>query len=232
HGLPNRSGLIACDNDTTSDPDRIMTRTPGHHAANPAKNPQNEPRALWVQTYSEPSSGNMRPSWAVTKPPGIRNVRNPRPQKTNAAGPANCTVDAFGMNRTRATKMTTDRRSSAPCRPEWEPLSRRSSPARRSWLGHWSHLPWNTSHEHPRAVCSIRPGPPSHGIDARFNGGAPALTRAPCYRGSLPSIPAARPNWVAGQERGRARDLSCANAMPPRTPPQSRAATTAYRASV
>src|SRR5262249_29588268 len=104
---PNRSGLIACDNDATSDPDRIMTRTPGHHAANPAKNPQNEPRALWVQTYSEPSSGNMRPSCAVTKPPGMRNVRNPRPQKTNAAGPANCTVDAFGMNRTRATKMTT-----------------------------------------------------------------------------------------------------------------------------
>src|SRR5499427_11143656 len=107
HGLVNKLALIACASVTTSDPDRIMTRTPGHHAANPAKNPQNEPRALWVHTYSEPSSGNMRPSWAVTKAPGIRKVRNPRPQNTNAADPANCTVDAFGMNRTRATKMTT-----------------------------------------------------------------------------------------------------------------------------
>src|SRR5215471_7882402 len=107
HGWENTLGLIACDRDTTSDPDKIMTRTPGHHAANPAKNPQNEPRALWVHTYSEPSSGNMRPSWAVTKAPGIRNVRNPRPQNTYIADPANCTVDAFGMNRTRATKMTT-----------------------------------------------------------------------------------------------------------------------------
>jgi len=107
HGLVNRVGSIACDSDTTSAPARIMTRTPGHHATNPAKNPQNGPRAFWVHTYSEPSSGNMRPSCAVTRAPGIRNVRNPRPQNTNAADPANCTVDAFGMNRTRATKMTT-----------------------------------------------------------------------------------------------------------------------------
>src|SRR5690349_24746783 len=107
HGLVNRVGSIACDSDTTSAPARIMTRTPGHHATNPAKNPQNGPRAFWVHTYSEPSSGNMRPSCAVTRAPGIRNVRNPRPQNTNAADPANCTVDAFGMNRTRATKMNT-----------------------------------------------------------------------------------------------------------------------------
>src|SRR5215469_9034835 len=107
HGLLNKLELIDCESDTTRDPDKIMTRTPGHHAANPAKKPQNEPRALWVHTYSEPSSGNIRPSWAVTKAPGMRNVRNPRIQKTYAAEPANCTVDAFGMNRTRATKMTT-----------------------------------------------------------------------------------------------------------------------------
>src|SRR5690348_6445011 len=107
HGLVNKLELTDWESDTTSEPDRIMTRTPGHHATNPAKNPQNGPRALWVHTYSEPSSGNMRPSCAVTKAPGIRNVRNPRPQNTNAADPANCTVDAFGMNRTRATKMTT-----------------------------------------------------------------------------------------------------------------------------
>src|SRR6266581_6217289 len=107
HGLVNKLELIACESDTTSDPDRTMTRTPGHHAANPAKNPQNEPKALWVHTYREPSSGNMRPSCAVTKAPGMRNVRNPRTQNTYDADPANCTVDAFGMNRTRATKMTT-----------------------------------------------------------------------------------------------------------------------------
>src|SRR5262249_38697955 len=58
-GLENRLESIACESDTTRDPDRIMTRTPGHHAANPAKNPQNEPRALWVHTYREPSSGNI-----------------------------------------------------------------------------------------------------------------------------------------------------------------------------
>src|SRR5215471_13484349 len=107
HGLLKRVGVIACDSDTTREPARIMTRTPGHHAANPAKNPQNEPRVLWVHTYSEPSSGNIRPSCAVTKAPGMRNVTKPRTQYTNAPGPANCTVDAFVMNKTRATKMTT-----------------------------------------------------------------------------------------------------------------------------
>src|SRR6516164_3464649 len=106
-GLANKLELIDCASETTSDPDRIMTRTPGHHATNPAKNPQNEPRALWVHTYSEPSSGNMRPSCEVTKAPGIRKVMNPRPQNTYAADPANCTVDEFDTNRTRATKMTT-----------------------------------------------------------------------------------------------------------------------------
>src|SRR5215469_2144683 len=107
HGWLNRLELMAWESVTTSDPVRTMTRTPGHHATNPAKNPQNGPRAFWVHTYSEPSSGNMRPSCAVTKAPGIRNVRNPRPQNTNAADPANCTVDAFATNKTRATKMTT-----------------------------------------------------------------------------------------------------------------------------
>src|SRR5262249_16603809 len=107
HGLPNRLGLIACASVTTSVPDKIMTRTPGHHATNPAKNPQNEPRALWVHTYSEPSSGNMRPSWAVTRAPGMRNVRNPRPQNTYIAEPAGCTLAAFDTNSTSATKMTT-----------------------------------------------------------------------------------------------------------------------------
>src|SRR6516162_7418164 len=107
HVLVKRLALIACESDTTSDPVRTMTRTPGHHATNPAKNPQNEPRALWVHTYSEPSSGNIRPSCAVTRAPGMRNVRNPRIQNTYIAEPANCTVDEFDTNRTRATKMTT-----------------------------------------------------------------------------------------------------------------------------
>src|SRR5215467_3014023 len=98
HGWLNRLGLIACASVTTSDP--VRTMTPGHHATNPAKNPQNEPRALWVHTYSEPSSGNIRPSCAVTKAPGMRNVMNPSPQNTNDAGPANCTVDEFDTNRT------------------------------------------------------------------------------------------------------------------------------------
>src|SRR5215469_5731680 len=82
HGLENSVGLIDCASETTSEPERIMTSTPGHHAANPAKNPQNEPSALWVQTYNEPSSGNMRPRCAVIKAPGMRNVRNPSIQNT------------------------------------------------------------------------------------------------------------------------------------------------------
>src|SRR5215469_3947936 len=106
-GLVSRLGSIPWIRATISVPVRPMTRTPGHHATNPAKNPQNEPRVLCVHTYSEPSSGNMRPSCAVTRAPGIRKVRNPRTQYTNIPGPANCTLDEFVTNRTRATKMTT-----------------------------------------------------------------------------------------------------------------------------
>src|SRR5919109_3242556 len=80
---------------------------PGHHATKPAKNPQNGPRTLCVQTYSDPSSGNIRPSCAVTKAPVIRNVRNARIQKMNTDGPANCTPAALLMNSTIATKITT-----------------------------------------------------------------------------------------------------------------------------
>ena len=39
-----------------------ITIGPGHQATNPAKNPQKGPSALWVQTYRDPSSGNIRPS--------------------------------------------------------------------------------------------------------------------------------------------------------------------------
>jgi hypothetical protein len=62
---------------------------PGHQATKPAKNPQNGPRTLWVQTYSDPSSGNIRPSWAVTNAPVMRNVANPTIQNTKIEGPAN-----------------------------------------------------------------------------------------------------------------------------------------------
>ena len=80
---------------------------PGHHATKPAKNPQNGPSTLWVQTYSEPSSGNIRPSWAVTNAPVIRNVANATIQKMNTDGPANCRPAALLMNNTIATKITT-----------------------------------------------------------------------------------------------------------------------------
>src|SRR6476469_8851748 len=78
---------------------------PGHQATNPAKNPQKGPSTLWVQTYSDPSSGNIRPSWAVTNAPVIRKVANPTIQKMNMDGPANCTPAALLMNSTTATKM-------------------------------------------------------------------------------------------------------------------------------
>ena len=65
---------------------------PGHQATKPAKNPQNGPSTLCVQTYSDPSSGNIRPSWAVTNAPVIRKVANPTIQKTNTDGPANCSA--------------------------------------------------------------------------------------------------------------------------------------------
>src|SRR5215469_11684275 len=159
HGLVNKLELIDCASDTTRVPDRIMTRTPGHHATNPAKNPQNEPRAFWVHTYSEPSSGNMRPSCAVTKAPGMRNVRNPSPQNTKAADPANCTVDAFGMNRTRATKMTTRSKEFSTLVTRVgatlsEIISRSEIAARSPVMSAaMEHLP-----RAPAAVCSTWPG--------------------------------------------------------------------------
>ena len=79
---------------------------PGHHATNPAKNAQNGPRALWVQTYSDPSSGNIRPSCAVTMFPGIRNVRNATIQMMNIDGPLGASPAELLMNSTMPTKMT------------------------------------------------------------------------------------------------------------------------------
>src|ERR671936_378505 len=90
---------------TTASPVAAMTRIPGHHAQKPAKKPQNGPSAFCVQTYSEPSCGNIRPSWAVTNAPGIRNARKPSSQYVYADGPARWIADAFTMNRTIATKM-------------------------------------------------------------------------------------------------------------------------------
>src|ERR671936_413609 len=90
---------------TTASPVAAMTRMPGHHAQKPAKKPQNGPRAFCVQTYSEPSCGNMRPSCAVTSAPGIRKATKPRIQNVYAAGPARWIAEAFTMNRTIATKM-------------------------------------------------------------------------------------------------------------------------------
>src|SRR2546426_6371635 len=60
----------------------------------------------------DPSSGNIRPSWAVPNAPVIRNVRNATIQYGNMAGPATCTPAELLMNRTMATKMTT--RSNGP----------------------------------------------------------------------------------------------------------------------
>src|ERR687887_641034 len=55
---------------TTASPVAAMTRIPGHHAQKPAKKPQKGPSAFCVQTYSEPSCGNMSPSCAVTSTRG------------------------------------------------------------------------------------------------------------------------------------------------------------------
>src|SRR5881409_2883917 len=54
----------------------------------------------------------MRPSWAVTKAPVIRNVRKATVQKMNIDGPAACVPAELMMNRTIATKTTT--RSNGP----------------------------------------------------------------------------------------------------------------------
>src|SRR5438067_4707987 len=93
-------------------PAATSTSGPGHQATNPAKNPQKGPRTFWVHTYSDPSSGNIRPSCAVTNAPVMRKVANARIQKTYMDGPANCTPDELLMNRTIATKTTT--RSNGP----------------------------------------------------------------------------------------------------------------------
>src|SRR5262245_26204992 len=101
-----------CAKFATRIPMKTIEIGPGHQATNPAKNPQKGPRTLWVHTYSEPSSGNIRPSCAVTNAPVIRKVANPTIQKMNTDGPANCRPAALLMNRTTATKMTT--RSNGP----------------------------------------------------------------------------------------------------------------------
>src|ERR671930_1663945 len=90
---------------TTASPVAAMTRIPGHQAQKPAKNPQKGPSAFCVQTYSDPSCGNIKPSCAVTSAPGIRKARKPRIQYVYAAGPARWIADALTMNRTIATKM-------------------------------------------------------------------------------------------------------------------------------
>src|SRR5919206_3618851 len=86
-----KNAATCCAKFATRIPAATMTSGPGHQATNPAKNPQNGPRTLWVQTYSEPSSGNIRPSCAVTNAPVIRNDANAIGQNTNIDGPANCT---------------------------------------------------------------------------------------------------------------------------------------------
>ena len=96
----------------TKTPMTTIVIGPGHHATKPAKNPQKGPSTLWVQTYSEPSSGNIRPSWAVTNAPVIKKVRNATTQKMNMDGPAACVPAELMMNRTIATKITT--RSNGP----------------------------------------------------------------------------------------------------------------------
>src|ERR671929_134597 len=90
---------------TTASPVATMTRMPGHQAQKPAKKPQNGPSAFCVQTYSEPSCGNISPSCAVTSAPGIRKATKPTIQNVYAEGPARWIAEAFTMNRTIATKM-------------------------------------------------------------------------------------------------------------------------------
>src|SRR6516225_5285605 len=204
HVLVKRLALIACASDTTSDPVRTMTRTPGHHATNPAKNPQNRPSALVVHTYSEPSSGNMRPSCAVTKAPGIRNVRNPRTQNTYIAEPANCTVDEFDMNRTRATKMTTRSKefSTLPTRVGAtfsETISRSEIVARSLVTSAMEHLPGA-----PAGGCA-QPGlaPPSRGAKCEARRRVAGADMCPVLTLIIPPSRAARHSRVAGQKRGR-----------------------------
>ncbi len=64
HGSPlqSKNAAVCCRKFATSTPMKTIEIGPGHQATNPAKNPQNGPRTLWVHTYSDPSSGNIRPS--------------------------------------------------------------------------------------------------------------------------------------------------------------------------
>src|SRR6059058_1621862 len=105
HGFGSAPGSMNCQMVTTRSDVATITSTPGHHAQKPAKKPQNGPSAFCVQTYSEPSCGNINPSCAVTSAPGIRKSRKPRIQNVYADGPARWIADAFTMNRTIATKM-------------------------------------------------------------------------------------------------------------------------------
>src|SRR5207247_124105 len=91
---------------------RATAMATGHRATDPAENRHNGPWGLWLQTQSAPSAANIRPSWAVTNAPVIRNVANATVQKTNTDGPAACNPAELMMNSTIATKITT--RSNGP----------------------------------------------------------------------------------------------------------------------
>src|SRR5436853_6835710 len=106
HVFESAPGSMNCQIVTTRSDVATITSTPGHHAQKPAKKRQKGPSAFCVQTYSEPSCGNIRPSCAVTSAPGIRKARKPRIQYVNADWCACWIADALTMNRTTATKMT------------------------------------------------------------------------------------------------------------------------------
>src|SRR5437868_13285248 len=105
HVFESAPGSMNCQIVTTRSDVATITSTPGHHAQKPAKKPQNGPSAFCVQTYSEPSCGNINPSCAVTSAPGIRKSRKPRIQYVKALGPAGWITDACTTKRTIARKM-------------------------------------------------------------------------------------------------------------------------------
>src|SRR5207249_1037510 len=125
----------------------------------------------------DPSSGNIRPSWAVTKAPVTRKVRNARIQYGNMAGPANWTPAELLMNRTMATKMTTksngpsvlDTRTGASCS---ETMARSGS----------------------RVACISHPSLPTRGRALVGQGDAPS---SPSDRGEFSPRPARKSSVAA-----------------------------------
>ncbi len=112
HDSASEPGETNCHIATVMSAVDTITTTPGSHATTPIANATEGPHVRRAHAYTDPCTGNIRPSWAATSAHGARKHSSPSAQNVKAAGPAPCSSDACTMNRTAATN--TSARSTVP----------------------------------------------------------------------------------------------------------------------